>query len=199
MRKVITVNLNGIACQIEEPGYEALQAYLAEAAARLTGNPDRAEILSDLEQAIADRCAALLGPHRNVVGAEDLRAVLAQMGPVEAGTSEGGVAGDATAGGSAGPAIATRRLYRLPAEGMPLGICAGLAAWLGVDVVWVRIGTIVLTLLTSGGALLLYFLMIFVMPRADTPERVAQAHGTPSSAQEVIQRVKKKFTVNPAA
>ena len=56
MRKVTTINLNNNAYQIDEDGYEALRAYLDTAARALANNPDREEILSDLEQAIADKC-----------------------------------------------------------------------------------------------------------------------------------------------
>jgi hypothetical protein len=53
MNKVITINLGGTAYQLEEGGYDALRAYLEAAAARLQGNPDREEILSDIEGAIS--------------------------------------------------------------------------------------------------------------------------------------------------
>ena len=45
MNKVIIINLNGNAYQLDETGYEALRAYLDDAAQRLRDNPDRAEIL----------------------------------------------------------------------------------------------------------------------------------------------------------
>jgi anaerobic ribonucleoside-triphosphate reductase len=41
MNKVITINLDGIAYQLEEGGYDALRAYLETAAARLQGNRTR--------------------------------------------------------------------------------------------------------------------------------------------------------------
>ena len=55
MQKVITINLNGNAYQLDESGYEALHKYLADASRALESNPDRAEIVSDLEQAIAEK------------------------------------------------------------------------------------------------------------------------------------------------
>jgi len=76
MRKVTTVNLNGNAYQLEESGYERLRAYLDDAESRLRGNPDRAEIIADLEQAIADNCAASLGPHKNVVSDAEIEQIL---------------------------------------------------------------------------------------------------------------------------
>ena len=64
MNKVITINLDGNAYQLEEGGYDALRAYLETAAARLQGNPDRDEILSDIERAIAEKFRALLAVTR---------------------------------------------------------------------------------------------------------------------------------------
>jgi len=48
MNKVITVNLNGNAYQVEESGYNALDEYLADAEAKLKDNPDLVE--QDLQQ-----------------------------------------------------------------------------------------------------------------------------------------------------
>ena len=52
MNKVITINLNGRAYQLEEDGFDALRAYLDDASARLENDEGKAEIISDLEQAI---------------------------------------------------------------------------------------------------------------------------------------------------
>ena len=48
MQKVVSINLNGNAYQLEEAGYEALRAYLERAEARLQESPDRAEIMADM-------------------------------------------------------------------------------------------------------------------------------------------------------
>ncbi len=67
MNKVITINLGGTAYQLEEGGYDVLRNYLETATARLQGNPDRDEILSDIERAIAEKFRALLGSYKTVV------------------------------------------------------------------------------------------------------------------------------------
>ena len=48
MQKVISINLNGNAYQLDEAGYELLREYLARAEAALETNPDRAEMIADL-------------------------------------------------------------------------------------------------------------------------------------------------------
>src|SRR5262245_60690062 len=135
MRKVITGSLNGNAYQFEEGAFEALRRYLAQAAAGAAGNPDRAEMLADLEQSIADKCDGFLGKHKNVVSDEEARRILREMGPVEgsAPDTEPAAATDACAHSACAPRAAAprRRLYRIPGEGMLGGVCAGLAAYFG--------------------------------------------------------------------
>src|SRR5262245_51544205 len=91
MRKVTTINLNHNAYQIDEDGYEALRAYLDDAARALASNPDREEILADLEQAIADKCRHALGQYKTVVSAAEIARILTEMGPV-AGSTDGSAA-----------------------------------------------------------------------------------------------------------
>ncbi len=83
MNTVIIINLNGNAFHLEEPGFASLRAYLERAQAQLKDNPDKAEIMADLEQAIADKCAHFLQPHKNVITAAEIDEVLKEMGPVQ--------------------------------------------------------------------------------------------------------------------
>src|SRR6478672_467689 len=84
MQKVVNISLNGIAYQLEEPGYDELRTYLERAEARLADSPDRAEVMADLEQAIGEKCRATLGPHKTVVSALEISNIIREMGPVEA-------------------------------------------------------------------------------------------------------------------
>jgi hypothetical protein len=87
MNKVITINLGGNAYQLEEAGYDALRAYLEAAATQLAGNPDRDEILSDIERAIAEKFRAILASYKTVVETREVETVLKEMGPIDSDTS----------------------------------------------------------------------------------------------------------------
>src|SRR5262245_30538983 len=118
MQKVININLNGNAYQLEDAAYVALQEYLARAERELKDNPDRAEIVADLEQAIADKCQKYLGPHKSVVTSAEVTQIIAEMGPVTAGSAaasgeQSGAAGEKREEG-AGAAPPPKRLYRIP-------------------------------------------------------------------------------------
>jgi phage shock protein PspC (stress-responsive transcriptional regulator) len=191
MQKVVHASLHGNAFALEEAGYEALQAYLARAAAQLAADPDRDEILGDLEQAIADKCARHLGPHKSVVTAAEMQQVLDEMGPVGTPAEVGPEAPAAPRAPPAGEPV--RRLYRVLEGGKLAGLCNGLGAYLGVDANLVRAAFVVLALLTHGAWLLVYLVLVFVVPAAGTPEERAAARGLPFSAQELIDEAKRHY------
>jgi phage shock protein PspC (stress-responsive transcriptional regulator) len=198
MNTVIIINLNGNAFHLEEPGFASLRTYLERAQAQLKDNPDKLEIMADLEQAIADKCAHFLRPHKNVLTAAEIDEVLKEMGPVQSENSAdaGPAASDAPnaeskVGGAA--AGAPKRLYQIREGAMLSGVCTGLAAYLNVDVTIVRIAFVLLALLTTGIWILVYLGMMLVVPFANTGEEYAAAAGAPFNAQEVIDRAKKHY------
>ncbi len=207
MNKVTTINLGGAAFQLEESGYDALRAYLESGAARLQGNPDREEILSDIERAIADKFRALLAGHKNVVEASEVASVLGAMGPIEAysGTSDsagaaaatsapGSASGQGTPGGEgkAPPHATPRRLYRISEGEMFYGVCNGLAAYLNVDPTLIRLAFVLLVFF-GGTGVLIYLVLGFVIPEAETAEEKAAATGFQPTAQEFIRRAKEGY------
>jgi phage shock protein C len=66
-----------------------------------------------------------------------------------------------------------RRLYRLTDEKKILGVCAGLADSFQVDPTLMRLGWVLVTILTGGPGILIYLVMAFIMPV-----------GRPETAQE---------------
>jgi phage shock protein PspC (stress-responsive transcriptional regulator) len=194
MQKVVNISLNGIAYQLEEPGYNQLRSYLERAEARLKDSPDRAEVMADLEQAIGEKCRAVLGPHKTVVSTAEVERIIEEMGPVESADPQ---TAD-TAGEPGGtPAVAIpaprKRLFQIREGAMWMGVCNGIAAYLNVDVTWVRIAFILLTIFSSGLWFVLYLVLMFVVPVATTPEDRAAAFGMPFSTEELISRAKKNF------
>jgi phage shock protein PspC (stress-responsive transcriptional regulator) len=204
MQKVITVSLNGNAYQLDEAAYTQLAAYLNEAARALAGNPDSAEIIADLEQAIAEKCARYLSAHKNVVTGGELEQVIAQMGPVDdthaAASGEAPASakpepapGAASARAGEGSADAPRRLYQISEGALVSGVCKGLAAYFNADVTLVRVIFVVMIIFTAGLGLLAYLALMIVIPYASTSEEHAAARGLPFNARALVERAKAKY------
>jgi phage shock protein PspC (stress-responsive transcriptional regulator) len=199
VRRVITVSLNGNAFQLEDDACAALSAYLDEAARALSSNPDRAEIISDLEQAIADKCAAYLNAHKGVMTRSEIEQVIAQMGPVDADPGATPGAHSGVGSGSAAPnsddaRAAPRRLYQISEGAMISGICNGYAAYSGIDVTWVRVIFVLLIVFTGGAALIAYLVLMFIIPYASTSEEHAAAHGLPFNARLLVENAKRHYS-----
>jgi len=193
MRKVIAGSLNGNVYQFEEGAFQAVQAYLDKASAQCAGNPDRAEVIADLEQAIADKCDSFLGKHKNVVSVEEARQILREMGEVASATAEPAAATFADAAprmqATASSTPRQRRLYRLPDKGVAGGVCAGLAAYFGIDVVWVRL-FYVLMAISTGLWIFVWLVQLCITPKAVTAEEIAAAHGQPFNARDMADRAR---------
>ncbi len=195
MNKVIIINLGGLAYQLEEGGYDALRAYLETAATRLKSNPDRDEILSDIERAIAEKFRARLGTHKTVVVAKEVADTLEEMGPIEGDSGAAADIGTGRTGGSGGTGEESsakrggmpRRLYRIHEGAMLAGVCNGIAVYMNIDPTLVRLAFVLLTMLWGTGVLV-YAVMVIVVPEALSPEEKAAASGGPSTAQEFIRR-----------
>jgi len=197
MQRVVSINLNGSVYQLDESGYDALRQYLADAERVLESNPDRAEIMADLEQAIADKCRPFLGPHKTVVSSAEVDHIVREMGPIEA-TKDVGPHGDGKDTGGRQQTAGTaggrpRRLFRNPDGAIVAGVCSGLAAYLNIDVTLVRIGFVILAVVTKGVGVIAYLALMFVVPEATTAEERAAVGGAPFNAKEVIDRAKLQY------
>lgn len=198
MNTITNIHLNGKSFQLEEAGYKALHQYLDEAKAKLAHDPDADEILTDLEQAIADKCSQRLQGDKNVVTAAEMAKILEEMGQVEAMHEEAdnanatdanantGAGAGATGSGPTNSAPA-KRLYRIKDGAVLGGVCKGIAAYFGADVTIVRLLLIFFTLV-AGSGLLAYIIAWIVVPKATTPSQIAEAYGRPVTAQDIVER-----------
>jgi phage shock protein PspC (stress-responsive transcriptional regulator) len=117
----------------------------------------------------------------------------AAWGAAAAGGAPGHASASGEAGAGAQPQAAVRRLYQIKDGAVISGVCKGLAAYLNIDVAVIRVLFVVLALVTGGVWILVYLVMMFVIPFAQTSEQHAAAHGWPFNAEEVIARAKSHY------
>ena len=187
MRKVTTINLNGRAYQLEELAYDKLQAYLHHAETKLAKDPDRAEIVADIEQAIADKCERLLKNDKNVVTAEQMSNILEQMGAVETDSEA-----DEDAETSDNNISRAKRLFVIRDGAMLMGVCNGIGAYVGIEPNLIRLAFVLLTIFTGGFWIIVYLLLGLFLPTARTDAELAEAYGKPLTAQAIVSRAKER-------
>lgn len=188
MNKVTTINLNGNAYQLEEGGYELLRNYLEQARKNLDGDPDCDEILTDLERAIAEKCAVHLNARKTVITEKEVHKIINDMGPVEVVEDKAHEKEHADKS-----ELQPKRLYMLRDGAIIGGVANGLAAYFNVDVTVIRLLFVLLVFASGGVWILVYLLMVLIVPEAETPEQKAELRGQKFSAQHVLDRARQKY------
>jgi len=95
------------------------------------------------------------------------------------------------------------KLARSQTDKMLAGVCGGLAAYLGIEAIWVRLFFVLVTVVPNGFGVLLYIILWIIMPEAgreDLPadQRIqANAEDLAGRAQEFAQNVEQTVRALP--
>lgn len=208
MKKTISINISGVIFHIEEDGYDKLRNYLTTVQQYFSTYEDSQEIITDIENRIAEKLLAKLkAADKQAVSLEDVNELTAAMGTVadfeaveeeEVLVTSGGRNSAAGAGHGAkgkgfqdtsrnpmphtfSASLEPRRLVRDLRRKTLGGVCAGLAHYFNMDVVWVRLIFLVLFLAlppigegfgagVSGFTFIVYIAMWIALPGVMTIE-----------------------------
>lgn len=199
MKKTLSITIGGLVYNIEEDAYQVLDVYLSGIRAHFAADENVDELVADIESSISEKFAEKL-QKRTVVGLEDVQEVIAVMGKVEEiddnahSTSEQKT--EEPKQEEKGEEPAPKRLYRSTEDVVVAGVCSGIAAYLNVDVVFVRIAFGILTLL-NGLGILLYVIFWACMPKAETPAQKLTMRGRPVNVNELQEAIKEKAAPVP--
>ena len=159
MKTVTHVSLSGHSApfRMDEDGYETLRIYFERARSRLERDPDRDEVLRDLEQSIGEKFMALLHSGDRLITGGEVDSVLAHVGTVDVDNSGKGQTREAQS-------TRPRRLCRIDHGKWISGVCQGLAVYSSVGVDWVRTIFVFATIFTGGFVILIYLALMFALP-----------------------------------
>ncbi|MFT4022890.1 MAG: PspC domain-containing protein [Flavihumibacter sp.] len=179
MKKVININFQGRVIPIEETAYELLKQYTESLRAYFANEEGRNEILNDIESRIAELFSDRLKKGATCITDDDVNAIIANMG-----RPEDFEAADADLGGQPNNAYQSQHSQSAnqersgvpPYEGKQFyrrnrfsrnaddkiigGVCSGLANYLGLDPVIIRI----LFVLLFGALFWIYILLWIIVP-----------------------------------
>jgi phage shock protein PspC (stress-responsive transcriptional regulator) len=185
MKKTISVNISGLVFNIEEEAFNALDQYLKDISARIKNSEDAKEIIRDVESRIAELFREKLSNTSEVITVEHVEEVKAILGKpadfsLEDGedpTSENNFTADEKTSSE-------KRIYRDTDNAKLGGVCSGIAAYLGVDALIIRIIFVVL-FIVGGSGVLLYLILLFIIPEAKTTAEKLRMRGEPVTVNNI--------------
>ncbi|GAA4209159.1 PspC domain-containing protein [Pedobacter jeongneungensis] len=201
MEKTIIINIGNTIIHIEESAYELLKAYLNEVKQYFANHADDLEIVTDIENRIAELLTEQLEEQKKqVVDSANVNSVIAQMGRVQDF--------DTTEEGEEEPVINTtyqyqyteKKLYRDMDDRVVAGVCAGIAHYVNADPKWIRLATLLISFV-GGFGVLVYVLLWIIMPKAKSRIEKMEMKGEPANLQgfqknldEELQAVKERLS-----
>ena len=174
MKKIININFQGRVIPIEESAYETLKQYVDSLRKYFSNEEGRDEIVNDIESRIAELFSERLKRGTPCIADEDINAVIASIGrPQDFDEQTGGNADTGSSyqdnqsfnaapgpGYSPGGYAGRGRLYRNADDKIVGGVCSGLANYLGIDPVVMRVLFVVLI----GALFWVYILLWIIVP-----------------------------------
>ncbi|MDN3686577.1 PspC domain-containing protein [Cyclobacterium jeungdonense] len=161
MKKTISINISGILFHIEEDGYTSLKSYLDAINQHFSLYADNQEIITDIENRIAEIFLSNLKNNKQVITAENVSNLIEKMGTIadfkavsvdleeEKSVDEENDFYKYITPPDQKSGKGYKKLTRLAHSKILGGVCAGFANYLSIDPLWTRLITILL--LFSGG------------------------------------------------
>ena len=187
MKKTLTANISGTVFHIEEDAYDTLQRYLANIRAQFGGTTGRDEIMADIEARIAELFSERLDEKRQVVSQSDVEYVMSIMGQPE-DFADGDAGDEAPPAGREQPGQQQRkykRFFRDPDDHWLGGVLGGLAAYIGMDPLWLRVAMLILVWPTGGVLAAIYILLWILVPKADSAADFLQMRGEAVTVENI--------------
>ena len=183
MKKVININFQGRVVPIEETAYELLKQYIESLRRYFINEDGRDEIINDIESRIAELFSERLKKGVTCITDDDVNNVIAGMGRPEDFEAEGTETSTTTAQpktyshqeSHSGYTYTTStpgrgRLYRNADDKILGGVCSGLANYLGIDPVIMRIVFVILI----GALFWVYILLWIIVPSKSVQSNITK-------------------------
>lgn len=174
MKEVVNVSLQGVSFTMEKEAQQLLENYLNELG-RHYGEQE-AEVVNDIEERIAELLVEK-GCRGNVVQVPHIEEIIGILGmPNEFDSQE------------SGKKSVKKRIYRDTQNGVVAGICSGLAVYLNIDVVWLRVIMVVLLLFLNITLIAVYCILWFIIPAARTIGQRCEMRGESQGVDQIHRK-----------
>ena len=174
MKKVININFQGRILPIEEMAYENLKQYIESLRTYFDQEEGKDEIINDIECRVAELCEDRLKKGAVCISEEDIDLIISSIGRPADFDAQDGFEANTNAGSNQSQANAQntdgqtyqKRLYRDEQNKVLGGVCAGIANYLNLDPIIIRI----LWILLFGISFFAYLLLWIAVPSTSVKE-----------------------------
>lgn len=193
MNKTVSINLGGFFFHIDEDAYQKLNHYFD--AIRRSLSPDgKDEIMSDIENRIAELLSEKLKNDKQVVGNKEVDEIMAVMGqPEDYRIDEETTEQKSTYSAPDFTYLKTKKFYRDGEKGIISGVCAGLSHYFRIDPLWIRIIFVISLFVSFGTSLFIYILLWILIPKAITTTEKLEMTGEPINISNIERKVKEEI------
>ncbi len=184
MKKVVNVGIGGRSFAMDEDAYSRLKKYLNAFRSQSKLGLQGREVMEDLEERIAELFCEKINKYKDVVDMQLVDSVIFQLGmPDGEPYSENGSdpISDILSGNKP-----SRKFYRNPFNKSIGGVCSGLAQYLNIDTLLVRILFVVAFFMGSAG-FWIYVILWIAAPLAETPAQKCELFGLPVTAENLMK------------
>ena len=193
MNKTITCNIAGLVFNVEEQAYEKLSAYLKAVKRTLQNKDGGEEVYGDIEGRVAEIFTERLSSRQEVVLEKDVEYVIKAMGEpkdfILDEDAENLEQNTQSQGSYFDKKKSEKTLMRDTENGVIAGVCSGIAAYMGWDVVFVRI-IFLLAFFLTGFGIIVYIVLWIAAPEAKSTTDRLRMRGEAITLDTISQEVR---------
>lgn len=191
MNKVISIHIASTPFFIDEDAYTLLQDYLQKLERWFAGKEGGKEIVSDIESRLSELFSERIAHKNSVLSIAMVREVIQIMGQPEDFTNE---TSDSSKEEKTYNQQKIKKQWFRDIDNRALGgVCAGIAAYLNLDTVWVRIVFALLPFLSFGAIVPIYIVLWIAVPPARTTTQKMQMRGENITIGNIEKTIKEEF------
>jgi len=182
MKKTLNISIASRLFNLEDDAYQKLDQYLSSIKNYFSNNPDKAEIIADIEERIAEH---FLESKTGIITLNDVESLIKTMGTVDQFDQP-------EEKGEAPKTQKTKRLFRDTDDAVVAGVASGIAHYFGIDPIIPRL-IFIASVFIGGAGILIYLILWLVVPEAKTASQKLLMHGDPVTLETLSETVRERF------
>jgi phage shock protein PspC (stress-responsive transcriptional regulator) len=182
MKKTLSISIAHRIFNLEDDAYQKLEQYLSSIKSHFNDNPDKIEVVSDIEERIAEH---FLESKTGIITLEDVESLIKTMGTVD--QFEQSVERDNAKSNSK-----RKQLYRDTEDAVIAGVASGISHYFNIDPIITRI-IFIASIFAGGTGFLVYIILWLVVPEAKTASQKLTMYGNPITLETLSEAARDRL------